>query len=109
MQPRLLIVDDEQGIVDMMASYFSPHFEVLTAYNGNEALQKLKSKPDLILLDINMPGMDGDLNWTNVDFVNDPFAGCTTGGSWAPGGYALVGQEINKSYKDNIDNHTLVR
>ena len=56
-----------------------------------------------------MPGMDGDSNWTNVDFVNDPFAGCTSGGSWAPVGYALVGQEINKSYKDNIDNHTLVR
>ncbi len=58
---------------------------------------------------LNMPGMDGDSNWTNVDFVNDPFAGCTSGGSWAPVGYALVGQEINKSYKDNIDNHTLVR
>lgn len=58
---------------------------------------------------LNMPGMDGDSNWTNVDFVNDPFAGCTSTGSWAPVGYALVGQEINKSYKDNIDNHTLVR
>lgn len=58
---------------------------------------------------LNMPGMDGDPNWTNVDFVNDPFAGCTSGGSWAPVCYALVGQEINKSYKDNIDNHTLVR
>lgn len=54
MKQRLLIVDDEPGIVDMMASYFSSQYEVLTAYCGNEALQKLARQPDLILLDINM-------------------------------------------------------
>ena len=59
MKQRLLIVDDEPGIVDMMASYFSSQYEVLTAYCGNEALQKLARQPDLILLDINMPKMDG--------------------------------------------------
>lgn len=73
MKQRLLIVDDEQGIVDMMASYFSPHYEVLTAYNGNEALQKLKNKPDLILLDINMPGMDGLTLCQKIrDFITCP-------------------------------------
>ena len=56
---KLLIVDDEPGIVDMMKSYFSPHYEVLTAYSGTEALERASSRPDLILLDINMPGMDG--------------------------------------------------
>lgn len=59
MKQKLLIIDDEPGIVDMMASYFSPQYEVLTAYGGNEALQKLVKQPDLILLDINMPDMDG--------------------------------------------------
>lgn len=59
MKQRLLIVDDEPGIVDMMASYFSYQYEVLTAYCGNEALQKLARQPDLILLDINMPDIDG--------------------------------------------------
>ncbi len=59
LKQRLLIVDDEQDIVDMMASYFSPHYEVLTAYSGKDALQKAAEKPDLILLDINMPGIDG--------------------------------------------------
>lgn len=59
MKQKLLIVDDEPGIVDMMADYFSLQFEVLTAYGGNEALQKLTDQPDLILLDINMPDMDG--------------------------------------------------
>ena len=59
MKQRLLIVDDEPGIVVMMASYFSSQYEVLTAYCGNEALQKLARQPDLILLDINMPDIDG--------------------------------------------------
>ena len=59
MKPTLLIVDDEQGIVDMIKAYFSPQYEVLTAYNGQEAIHKAEKQPDLILLDINMPGMDG--------------------------------------------------
>lgn len=59
MKQRLLIVDDEQGIVDMMASYFSCNYDVLTAYSGIEALKKIASQPDLILLDINMPEMNG--------------------------------------------------
>lgn len=59
LKQRILIVDDEIGIVDMMASYFSSQYEVLTAYGGKEALQKLARQPDLILLDINMPDIDG--------------------------------------------------
>ena len=59
MKPTLLIVDDERGIVDTMKAYFSPQYEVLTACNGQEAVQKAERQPDLILLDINMPGMDG--------------------------------------------------
>ena len=59
MKPALLIVDDEPGIVDMMTAYFSPQYEILTAYSGQEAIQKAAKQPDLILLDINMPEMDG--------------------------------------------------
>lgn len=59
MKQKLLIVDDEHGIVDMMASYFAPQYQVLTAYSGKEALQKITYEPDLILLDINMPELDG--------------------------------------------------
>ncbi len=59
MKQRLLIVDDEPGIVEIMVSYFSSRYEVLTAYGGKEALQKLAKQPDLILLDINMPDLDG--------------------------------------------------
>ena len=59
MKQKLLIVDDEQGIVDTMKSYFSAEYEILTACNGQEAIWKAQEQPDLILLDINMPGMDG--------------------------------------------------
>ena len=59
MKPTMLIVDDERGIVDTMRAYFSPQYEILTAYSGQEAIQKAEKQPDLILLDINMPGMDG--------------------------------------------------
>lgn len=61
MKQRVLIVDDELGLVDMMKSYFSILYEVQTAYSGKEALQILSAShaPDLILLDINMPEMDG--------------------------------------------------
>ncbi len=59
MKSKLLIVDDEPGIVEMMQSYFASSYTVLTAYTGAEALQKVTAAPDLILLDINMPDMDG--------------------------------------------------
>ena len=59
MKPALLIADDERGIVDTIKAYLSPQYEILTAYSGQEALHKAEKQPDLILLDINMSGMDG--------------------------------------------------
>jgi len=60
MRKRILLVDDEKGIVSMMKNYFEmAGYEVYTAYDGREALEKMVCQPDLILLDINMPEMDG--------------------------------------------------
>lgn len=60
MKEKILVVDDEKGIVDMLKSYFELlGYLVYTAYNGVEALQKVSCKPDIVLLDINMPEMDG--------------------------------------------------
>jgi len=59
--PRILIVDDEPFNLDYLEQELSDFdYEILTATNGQEALEKIKSAlPDLVLLDIMMPVMDG--------------------------------------------------
>lgn len=60
MANKVLIVDDEKGVVDVMKDYFELYgYQVMTAYSGAEALEKMQGRPDIVLLDINMPGMDG--------------------------------------------------
>ncbi len=57
---KVLIVDDEQAIVELMGLYLKSDYEVIPAYSGQEALDKVKSeKPDIILLDVMMPDMNG--------------------------------------------------
>jgi len=57
---KILLVDDEKGIVTMMKNYFEMlGYQVYSAYDGKEALEKVACQPDIILLDINMPEMDG--------------------------------------------------
>jgi two-component system, OmpR family, alkaline phosphatase synthesis response regulator PhoP len=58
---RILVVDDEIYIVHILDfSLGMEGYEVITALDGEQALEKLKSeKPDLIVLDIMMPKLDG--------------------------------------------------
>lgn len=58
---RILIVDDESDIVSTIQYRLKFYeFDVITASNGKEGLEKTANeRPDLILLDINMPVMDG--------------------------------------------------
>ncbi|MEZ0276997.1 MAG: sigma-54-dependent transcriptional regulator [Roseimicrobium sp.] len=59
--PRILIVDDTPASLSLLASVLEPQgHEVLTASNGKDALQlAARAMPDLILLDVMMPGHDG--------------------------------------------------
>lgn len=60
MRYRLLIVDDDQALLKMLREYFLlKGYEVHSAVTGEEAMEKCRDRMDLILLDINMPGMDG--------------------------------------------------
>ena len=60
MSYTIMVIDDEQMILDMLRDQFEmEQYQVITAKSGEEALQKLTQQPDIILLDINMPGMDG--------------------------------------------------
>ena len=60
MRKKILIADDEADIVSMLRAFFeSKGYFVLSAVNGTEALKQVEQEPDIILLDINMPGLDG--------------------------------------------------
>lgn len=59
---HMLVVDDEVDIANMLAEYFRMEgYEVTTANNGAEALAAASTgiAPDILLLDVNMPGLDG--------------------------------------------------
>ncbi len=57
---KILIVDDEKDIVEFIQYNLKQEgFDVITAYNGKEALEAIKEKPNLIVLDVMMPGFDG--------------------------------------------------
>ncbi len=59
-QPSLLIIDDEAGVRESIRLVFGKDFRVLEAGSGDEAVHSVKaSKPEIILLDILMPGIDG--------------------------------------------------
>ncbi|TVX92383.1 response regulator transcription factor [Paenibacillus agilis] len=57
---KILIIDDEADLRKLLTDYFEMNgYFVLTAKDGNEALRKTEEQPDLILLDINMPELNG--------------------------------------------------
>ncbi len=60
MEYKVLIADDEADIVNMLRRFFqSRGYRVFSAASGSEAVALAQRGPDIILLDVNMPGMDG--------------------------------------------------
>ena len=74
MEKKLLIVDDEQDMIAMLKRYFElSGYYVMVAENGLQAIEKAGKQPDLILLDINMPDIDGIEVCKRIrDFVSCP-------------------------------------
>lgn len=96
-EATVLVVDDETNIVELLSvSLKFQGFEVFTASNGSAALDKAREvKPDAVILDVMMPGMDGfgvlrrlradgidapALFLTARDSLQDKIAGLTLGG-----------------------------
>jgi two-component system alkaline phosphatase synthesis response regulator PhoP len=59
--PKILVVDDEQGILDLVSAYLGNEgFTVIAATSGTEALSKFaQEQPELVILDIMLPEKDG--------------------------------------------------
>jgi two-component system response regulator TrcR len=68
MKKRILLVDDDAGIREMLGRVLeSEQYEVVLAGTGREAVAKFAaSAPDLVLLDLNMPDLDG---WEAIDQI----------------------------------------
>jgi two-component system OmpR family response regulator len=96
-EARILVVDDEPNIVELLSvSLKFQGFEVLTATTGGQALDRAReARPDAVILDVMMPGMDGfgvlrrlradgidapALFLTARDSLQDKIAGLTLGG-----------------------------
>lgn len=60
MKKKVLVADDEEYIVSFVEDLLGDEYEMSHAYNGNEVLEKIKtSPPDVIILDLMMPGLGG--------------------------------------------------
>ena len=61
MAKQILIIDDDPTLLKMLQSFLESHgYEVVTANDGEQGLQQIKANvPDLILLDVQMPKMNG--------------------------------------------------
>ena len=61
MAHKILLIDDDKGIVEVIKNVLSgQNYEIVTAFDGKEGLEKVQNEdPDLIVLDIRMPSMNG--------------------------------------------------
>ncbi|MDG6244717.1 MAG: PAS domain S-box protein [Methanolobus sp.] len=59
-KPRVLVVDDEPMNIELLQAYLQLDYEVISAHDGNEALDIVfREIPDIVLLDVMMPGING--------------------------------------------------
>lgn len=75
-QPRILIVDDEQPLVNLLTQAFQQEgHRVLTAVNGIDCMNRMASfRPDVVIMDIMMPKLDG-IDTTRLIRRNSTYAG----------------------------------
>jgi len=73
MKAKIAVVDDEKGLVKLVKKFFEMRgYGVVAAYNGKDGLNVIrKERPDIIILDIVMPDMDGSSVLTELKKDND--------------------------------------
>jgi DNA-binding response OmpR family regulator len=89
--PRVLIIDDEEDIRDVIYEVLSrAGFEVDVASTGDEGIDKLRSKPaDVVVTDIIMPGKDGVATVREIskEFPDTKIIAISGGGNFGPNAY----------------------
>ena len=110
MKKRILLVDDDREVVRLMKAYLEQAgYETLVAYDGETALHTLRrDKPDLILLDLGLPDVDGQtllgMLRRNYGMEDIPIIVCT---AWPPEAAKKMAEAygfdgyISKPYKVN--------
>jgi DNA-binding NarL/FixJ family response regulator len=70
---RILVIDDDADFLEMTESFLEERYEVALAISGSRALEILANDytPDLILLDVSMPGMDGYETLRNMNALDN--------------------------------------
>ncbi len=57
---KIMVVADDEGILNLLKRFLvSLGYETIVADNGEEALEKMNEKPEIVILDMMMPGMNG--------------------------------------------------
>ncbi len=59
-RPTILVVDDERDLADLYAMWAGEEYRTMTAYGGEDALEKIDESVDVVLLDRRMPDLTGD-------------------------------------------------
>ena len=103
---KILLVDDEEGIQMLYREELEDEgYEVVSAYTGEEGLQKFNEEsPDLVILDIQMPGMNGIETLRQMKMVNPKLPVILSSayneykqdlGAWASDEYVVKSSNIN--------------
>ena len=112
---KMLLVDDEEGIQMLYREELEDEgYEVISAYTGEEGIQKFNDEsPDLVILDIQMPGMNGIETLRQMKMENPKLPVILSSayneykqdlGAWASDEYVVKSSNIN-DLKEAVKKH----
>ncbi len=112
---KILLVDDEEGIQMLYREELEDSgYKVISAYTGEEGLEKFRSEaPDLVILDIQMPGMNGIETLRQMKMDNPELPVILSSayneykqdlGAWASDAYVVKSSNINE-LKEAVRKH----